>query len=290
MTRRPAVLHPVGMKAVAGRLLFFAAVVLCAGCDMRREPEARVVLRDRAPFVIGVLPFLECETLHAGLDPLAARLSTALGRPVRIRVTGDYCEAERLARRNMLDAGWFTPADGRLFIARVRPLPAAGAVYRGLLVVRGDGPVRSLADLAGRRIAFVDPRSRSGFLAPARLLLEAGLDLPGDLASCVFAGSHGKALERLLAGDVDAAAVSSVMVDTGRMSPASGTPLVILAESAPILPDPFVVRADLDPREEEIFRNTLLTLGSAEQDAAALSALRTAFGIRGFVGIPEDGE
>ncbi len=73
--------------------------------------------------------------------------------------------------------------------------------YTGTIIVRTDSPIRSVADLSGRRIAYVDPYSTSGFVFPAKLLADAHVHVTAE-----FAGSHAEALARVRAGRVDAAA------------------------------------------------------------------------------------
>lgn len=73
--------------------------------------------------------------------------------------------------------------------------------YSGVLLSRADGSIAGLADLAGKRIAYTDPFSTSGFVFPAKLLADNGVRPLSE-----FAGSHERALARLRSGDADAAA------------------------------------------------------------------------------------
>src|SRR3546814_11175422 len=51
--------------------------------------------------------------------------------------------------------------------------------YEMEIIVQADGPIQSVADLKGRKVAFTAPTSNSGFKAPSALLKsEFGLD-PG---------------------------------------------------------------------------------------------------------------
>ena len=51
------------------------------------------------------------------------------------------------------------------------------ASYRTVFFVRKDGPIRSLADLVGRKVAFEDEGSTSAFLVPMTVLRREGFDL-----------------------------------------------------------------------------------------------------------------
>lgn len=79
--------------------------------------------------------------------------------------------------------------------------------YRGLIVtlkVRTD--ISSLADLRGKRFAFVTEESTSGFRYPAAILANNGIDHHSDFAGYVFVGSHPRVTDALVAGSVDAGA------------------------------------------------------------------------------------
>lgn len=95
--------------------------------------------------------------------------------------------------------------------------------YKSLMAVRNDSSIESLADLSGRRVAFSDPLSTSGFLFPTAAMKEAGVDvgnLPegnGSQAGFepVFAGGHVQSFNLLEQEQVDAAGMGGFVRDTG---------------------------------------------------------------------------
>jgi phosphonate transport system substrate-binding protein len=74
--------------------------------------------------------------------------------------------------------------------------------YHGEILARTDSKINSVEDLAGKKIAFADPFSASGYLYALKLLNDKRV-VPGKV---VFAGGHKKAIEMLYKGEVDAAA------------------------------------------------------------------------------------
>jgi phosphonate transport system substrate-binding protein len=74
--------------------------------------------------------------------------------------------------------------------------------YRGQIVARADSGINKVEDLAGKKIAYVDPSSTSGFLLPAKLLKDKNIAVKDS----VFAQSHGAAITMVYRKQVDAAA------------------------------------------------------------------------------------
>ena len=78
--------------------------------------------------------------------------------------------------------------------------------YRSYLVTPVGSDIREPADLAGRRVCFVDPGSTSGFLFPSAALLSEGLD-PSETSTdidSIFAGGHDASAIAVANGDCDA--------------------------------------------------------------------------------------
>lgn len=82
------------------------------------------------------------------------------------------------------------------------------SVYYAGFFGRKDSPVRSLADLRGRSIAFGDVNSTSSFVYPLAMLLEEGIDPVKDLGALRLTGTHANSLAALIEDRVDAAALS----------------------------------------------------------------------------------
>lgn len=125
------------------------------------------------------------------------------------------------------------------------PDAAGRPVYFGDLVVRPDHPARSLADLRGRRIGCNDVVSLSGHYALRHAITGSGDD-PDTFADLVFTGGHHTSLDALVAGDLDAAVVDSV-VRTGRARrDPDVVALRVVDRLGPWPVQPLVARADLD--------------------------------------------
>src|SRR5262249_49944252 len=78
---------------------------------------------------------------------------------------------------------------------------AADRHFHALFLTQTGSGIETLADLKGKRFAFVDRLSTSGYLIPSLELFEAGVD-PRTLVP-VFTHAHDASLEALVHGEVD---------------------------------------------------------------------------------------
>jgi len=96
--------------------------------------------------------------------------------------------------------------------------------YEMEIIVPNDSPIRSLADLKGRSLAFTSKTSNSGFKAPTALLKgEFGLEAEKDY-KVAFSGKHDSSVLGVANKDYEAAAVANEvmkrMIDRKVVDPA----------------------------------------------------------------------
>ena len=128
-------------------------------------------------------------------------------------------------------------------------------VYFGDVVVGPGGPA-TLAELPGRRIAYNDDVSLSGYHSLRLALVQEGIDV--DAVDFVRSGSHLRSLQLLCAGAVEAAAIdSTVWHRVSRRDPELD--LVAIAALGPHPVQPVVARTGLAPAVRSAVRRALLT-------------------------------
>ena len=171
----------------------------------------------------GVAPFVGRARARQSFEPFAAHLSKVLGVQVDLVVGRSYQDLIDKVVADKLDVVILPPASYVLAKRRSPNLQllasqiAYGATsYSSYILVRADDPARKLSDLAGRRIAFVDRHSTSGYLFPYAAFLNVGLDPNADFSEILYPGEHIQTIRHLLAGDVDAAATASGMLNVSR--------------------------------------------------------------------------
>ena len=86
--------------------------------------------------------------------------------------------------------------------------------YRSYLIVPVGSDIEAPADLAGKKVCFVDPGSTSGFLFPSAALLAEGLDPTENSTdiTAIFAGGHDASAIAVNNGDCDAGFAYDTMV------------------------------------------------------------------------------
>lgn len=86
--------------------------------------------------------------------------------------------------------------------AKMTVLRHGAATYQAQFITKEGGKVKSLADLKGKKLAFVDAASTSGYLLPLKVLKDRNIE-PGET---VFAGKHDNVVSMIYNGQVDAGA------------------------------------------------------------------------------------
>lgn len=136
----------------------------------------------------------------------------------------------------------------------------------GLIVVRKDSQITSLADLAGKKFAFGDDQSTIGrFLSQAELV-RAGVTA-ADLAGFDYLQRHDNVFKAVEIGDYAAGALH---IDTFKELDAKATTKLRVLHAFDNAPKPWIVRAGFDPKVADGLRRSLLRM----KDPEALKALK----------------
>ena len=253
-------------------------------------PPGQTVLR------LGVTPYSSPAALTAELQPIANWLTGVLGVQVQLKIASNYEDLVAQFAAGQVDVALFSPLSYVMARRRVpdlhllaQTLSYGAASYTSYILVRVDDPAQGLRDLKGRRMAWVDPFSTAGYLFPYDALLVAGVDPERDLRSTLFAGTHEAALAALVAGQVDAAAVSSSTLVLKRGDPVHGLDLGsvrILARAGRIPYDATCARPAIPASGVRKISWALQNLDTRSQQGRAV--LATAEGITGWIPAADD--
>jgi phosphate/phosphite/phosphonate ABC transporter binding protein len=216
----------------------------------------------------GFAPGLNEVDVRAEVEPFIAHLSGAIGRKVSLYVANDERDLRVQMEAGVVDVGSFSPlayveaARGGKIRAIAQSAINGSTTYPGIIIKRFDSHIESLADLEGKRLAFVDSNSVSGFVYPRAMLVDKGVDLDRFFKEMIFAGSHEKVISAVLLGTVHAGATDDAAVAAAKVKGLPTFDLEVVAKTEPIPYDAIAVRVGLDDVLVRQIHSALLGLAS----------------------------
>jgi len=192
------------------------------------------------------------------------------GVPVRVTVASDYAAVIEALRNRTADLAFVHPV-GYVLASReakarivVRNLWHGKSSFTSRIYVRKDSGIKTVEELRGKTIAFVDPASSSGYTYPMVLLIQKGLVKNGDpktfFKEVAFSGAHDASMRALLNGHVDAIASFDLAREQYLKNPAERERIVVVAETPEIPEAGIAARDGLDPAMVTRVRNALLQI------------------------------
>jgi phosphonate transport system substrate-binding protein len=192
------------------------------------------------------------------------------GVPVRVTVASDYAAVIEALRNHTADLAFVHPV-GYVLASReakarilVRNLWHGKSSFTSRIYVRRESGLKSLEDLRGKSMAFVDPASSSGYTYPMVLLIQRGLVKNRDpktfFKDVVFSGAHDASMRALLNGHVDAIASFDLAREQYLKDPAERDRIVFVAETPEIPEAGIAAREGLDAGLRERLRTALISL------------------------------
>jgi len=146
------------------------------------------------------LPARELENIFA---PMAASISDALGREIQFRSSLSYRNFMERSDSQIYDIAFVQPfdyirlADKHDYV----PLASRGEELAAVLVVKEDGPIKTIADLKGKRLALPPDVAAVSRLTKA-LLIENGINPEKDM-EVRHMRSHVSCMQQVLVGLAD---------------------------------------------------------------------------------------
>ena len=227
------------------------------------------------------------DLLAAGED-FGKALGQLTGIPVRVTVASDYAAVIEALRNRTADLAFVHPAGYVLANREAKAMIVARNLWHGKasftsrIYVRKEAGLKSIEDLRGKTMAFVDPASSSGYIYPMLLLMQRGLVKGRDpktfFREVVFSGSHDASMQALLNGHVDAIASFDMAREQYLKDPAQREKVAWVAETPPIPEAGIAARNGLDPAVVNRVRTALLQM----KGPAYAALLKRVYDIDGF--------
>jgi phosphonate transport system substrate-binding protein len=214
------------------------------------------------PIKVLFVPSVDNTQIIAGGEALAATLKAAIGLEFVVVVPTSYAATIEEMCASPSDTMAFIPGLGYVLANQLCGVKVGGKAvrfgtnwYAAMVIVQRDSPYQTLADLNGKKWAYPDATSTSGYLYPQYMFQQAGL-VPGET---VAAGSHDAAVRALYNGEVDFATAfwSPANVDGVSLGVTLGmdallnpdVPADLLASCANTAEDKTVMCGNYEPRD-----------------------------------------
>ena len=170
----------------------------------------------QAELRLGIEPRGSAVETQQAFAPLAEYLARELQEPVRLIVSDDFTDYGKRLQNREFDIAFAAPATILYSMDVTGPELAAvaldrdnGATLKGVFLVPKDSRIESLAQLKGKRIAYV-ARSSQGYIVQSHTLRQAGIDPEKDI-SAQFTQKLDRAVTAVMEGNADAAGVGDVV-------------------------------------------------------------------------------
>ena len=256
----------------------FFTVLLLLFCSA--FPPAVPLFAEPPAYTLAAYPTNDPKKVYEALKPLADYISAATGWTVRMVVTRNYEEIIRRLADGSVDIAMLSAASYVRFGPSVPGLSYVATYmeeeggeitpfYHSVILCLADSAVTGLEGLEGKRFAFTDRYSTSGYIIPLLMLRDRGIDPETFFGKIFFVGKHDAVIEALKARSVEGGAVSS-----GTLAAAEGTEgniFRVLASSEPIPLDAIAAGKRVPQEHVQLLQEVLPRLGP---DSAPMEAVR----------------
>ena len=161
------------------------------------------------PIKVLFVPSVDANVIVTGGEVMAQALNEATGLTFEVAVPTSYAATIEEMCASPSDTIAFIPAFGYVLAndlcgvdVAFKAVRRGWGVYWTMIVVARDSDIQSIEDLNGKKFAFPDAGSTSGYLVPSVMLKEAGVVPSEELE----AGGHPQAVRAVYTGEADFAA------------------------------------------------------------------------------------
>jgi phosphonate transport system substrate-binding protein len=171
------------------------------------------------PIVLAYTPSQQAATIATNGNAIKAALERATALSWKFTVMTSYAAQVEAMCSGSVDVGFFAPLQMTLLIDKGCGTPVISALridpdtkqlsttYSSQILVRVDSGINDLAGLKGKKFAFVDQLSASGFVYPTLVIKnKTGQEPKTFFSSVTFAGGHPQAACAVDNKSVDGAA------------------------------------------------------------------------------------
>ncbi len=260
------------MKQIVIKLIQISFIIYLCSCTQTKE-----LGHPDNPFKLFLIPAQDTLTLSESGQKLEKYLNAELDFSIKVELPYNYIAVVEAFGSKRADAaiintfGYILANDKYQVQARLKFVNRGREEYYGQIIAHVDGP-KTIAELNGKKFAFVDPASTSGYMLPLRLFKNENIKIKEHM----FAGKHDSVVQAVYQRKVDAGATFYTHPDP------DGTPkdarwllrtqypdiyekVKILKLTGPIPNDPLVFRKDVPEEMKQKIINALLKYIKTEE-------------------------
>ncbi|GBE02954.1 phosphate-import protein PhnD precursor [bacterium BMS3Abin08] len=238
--------------------------------------------------LLGLIPEQNIFRQMDRFRPFAGYLSERLGIKVKLTILSRYGDIIDRFNQRKMDGAFFGDLTGALAIKKLGVIPLVrsvnlddSSVSRGYIIVRKDSGIKSIADMKGRVMAFVDRATVTGYLFTLVYLRNKGVkNLKHFFSEYYFTGSHDSTVYAVLDGRADIGSVKSTVFESlTKRDPTIKEELKVIAESPPMPEGTLLVRKGLSDELKRRIKEVTLSMDKNKEGREVLLKM----GLKGFV-------
>ena len=204
---------------------------------------------------------------------LESYLSTKLDRPVEVIIPSDSSVVVESFRNGTLDLGYLSSTDAARNLSQETAdillvhLKNGKPHYKSIWLTKKEKTYQSIDELKGKPVAFASRSSTSGFLIPTWDMMKRGLvgnetSLTDFFSLTIYGTGYVSAVEKVLSGEVEAAAVSDYVYrgDNKYLDDTQKERLRVFQEQGPVPAHTLCVRSTMSEKDRKIIKEALLQM------------------------------
>ena len=287
LSPRVKVSYSTSVKNFICRLLIITCVL--PACSWRTAEKGT----QRNPIRVSLIPSKEAQALLHDAKDFTRWMEKETGLSFEVSIPTSYVAVVEAMGGQKVDIAYLNTTT--YFLAQEKygaevqfiSISASGSTnYRGQIIVRADSHIKTIQDLQGKKIAYVDPTSASGYILPAYLLKNKNI----QPRQAVFAGRHDAVVTMVYQKQVDAGATFYSVPEKGKMMdarrlietqyPDVWERIKILEFTTSLANDAIVFRAGLDTNLKEKLATAMVKWAASPEGAVTLKAINNASGLK----------
>ena len=261
------------MYALLSGVALFFLVACGSDIEPQMQEETKPGELSLQKLIIALKANKNPEKMLAEKHDLEKYLAGKLNRQVEVIIPTDSATVVESFRNGTLDLGYLSSTDAARNLDQKTAsillvhLKNGKPHYNSIWLTLKNKPYQSVTELKGKPVAFASRSSTSGFLIPTWDLARQGFvgpdkSLTDYFSQTVYGTGYVSAVEKVLSGEVEAAAVSDYVFkgDNKYLSDAQKAKLKIVQEQGPVPAHTLCIRGSISQNDQDFLQKALLEM------------------------------